>query len=146
VVHGDLKPGNVLVTSAGTVKVVDFGLARRSSSPVEGDETRLWSPGPAGGISGTPAYMAPEQARGELATPASDVFSLGVMLYELATGRRARPEEGNLLAFLRRIDREDLTRQLGETPEPFADVLRLALAVVPAERQITMAQIAERLA
>jgi eukaryotic-like serine/threonine-protein kinase len=145
VVHGDLKPANVLVTPAGTVKVVDFGMARRSAPPAQGEKTVLWDPSAAGGISGTPAYMAPEQARGEPATPASDVFSLGVMLYELTTGQRARAE-GNLLELLRGIDREDLTRQLADTPEPFADVLRLALAVAPAERRITMAQIAERLA
>ena len=145
VVHGDLKPANVLVTPAGTVKVVDFGMARRSSSPVQGEETGLWDPGAAGGISGTPAYMAPEQARGEPATPASDVFSLGVLLYELVTGRRARAE-GNLLELLHRIDLEDLTRHLAGTPAPFADVLRLALAVAPADRRITMTQIAERLA
>jgi len=144
VVHGDLKPANILVTAAGTVKVVDFGMARRSSSQAQGEETGVWDPSPTGGISGTPAYMAPEQARGEQATPASDIFSLGVMLYELATGRRARAE-GNLLELLRRIDREDLTRHLAETPEPFADVLRLALAVAPADRRITMTQIAERL-
>jgi serine/threonine protein kinase len=144
VVHGDLKPANVLVTPAGTAKVVDFGIARRSASP-QGEETLLWGPGRAGGISGTPAYMAPEQARGELATPASDVFSLGVMLYELVTGRRARAAD-NLLELLHRIDREDLTRQLAEAPAPFADLLRLALAAAPAERRITMAQIAERLA
>jgi eukaryotic-like serine/threonine-protein kinase len=145
VVHGDLKPANILVTSAGTVKVVDFGMARRSAPPAQGKETALWDPSPAGGISGTPAYMAPEQARGESATPASDVFSLGVMLYELVIGRRARGE-GNLLELLHHIDREDLTRDLHEAPAPFADVLRLALAVAPAERRITMAQIAERLA
>ena len=145
VVHGDLKPANILVTRTATVKVVDFGMARRSSSARQGEETGLWDPSPAGGLSGTPAYMAPEQARGEPATPASDVFSLGVMLYELVTGRRARAE-GNLLELLHRIDLEDLTRHLAGTPAPFADVLRLALAVAPADRRITMTQIAERLA
>src|SRR5438132_2310859 len=144
VVHGDLKPANILVTPAGTVKVVDFGMARRGSSASQGEETALWDPNPAGGRSGPPAYLAPEQARGEPASPASDVFSLDMMLYDLVTGRRARAE-GNLLELLHRIDREDLTRQLAETPAPFADVLRLALAVTPADRRITMTQIAERL-
>jgi serine/threonine protein kinase len=145
VVHGDLKPANILVTPAGTVKVVDFGMAQRISAPGLGDETSLWEASPGGGIAGTLAYMAPEQARGEPATPASDVFSLGVMLYELVTGRRARGE-GSPLELLHRIDREDLTRHVDETPEPFADVLRQALAIAPRERRITMAQIAARLA
>jgi serine/threonine protein kinase len=145
VVHGDLKPANILVTAADVVKIVDFGMARRNTSLPQGEETILWNPGAAGGISGTPAYMAPEQANGEPATPASDVFSLGVILFELVTGRRARAE-GNLLELLRRIDREDLTRHVAETPEPFAGILRLALAVNPGERQITMARIAELLA
>jgi serine/threonine-protein kinase len=144
VVHGDLKPANILVTPAGTAKIVDFGMARRSSTQTEGEATVAWEPSPSGGVSGTPAYMAPEQARGEPATPGSDIFSLGVILYEMVTGRRAR-QDGNLLELLHRIGHEDLTGNLDETPKPFRELLRLALATAPAERRITMTQIAELL-
>jgi serine/threonine protein kinase/peroxiredoxin len=145
VVHGDLKPANVLVTPGGTAKVMDFGMARRSRPLAQDAPTILWQPSPSGGISGTPAYMAPEQTRGEPTTPASDVFALGLILYEMVTGRHARTED-NLLDLLRGIAEEDPARYAAEVPEPFAAILRLALAADPAQRRITMEEIAQRLA
>jgi Tol biopolymer transport system component len=95
IVHRDLKPGNVMVTADGSVKVLDFGLARllRTSDPDDGT-TRLDSPSNAthpGTVAGTPAYMSPEQASGGAVDARSDIFSFGSVLYEMVTGSRPFP-------------------------------------------------------
>ena len=78
-VHGDLKPGNVLITLEEQVKVVDFGLARALGESAMDEEGEL--------VWGTPAYFAPEQASGGQVTAATDVYAIGVMLYEMLTGQ-----------------------------------------------------------
>jgi serine/threonine protein kinase len=92
IIHRDLKPANITVTSAGAVKLLDFGLAKA----VADDTTNEGANGPGvpvttsqpGAILGTAAYMSPEQARGEPVDARSDLFSLGAVLYEMVTGRR----------------------------------------------------------
>ena len=87
IVHRDVKPENVMVRDDGLVKVLDFGLARLLPNHGEAADTATASGTEAGVVLGTLRYMAPEQARGEAVERAADVFALGLVLYELATGR-----------------------------------------------------------
>ncbi len=89
IVHRDIKPGNVIIRSRGDAKVLDFGLAKLRSSDMEGSETVSFDGTATGSVMGTVAYMSPEQARGEALDGRSDLFSLGVVLYEMASGKRA---------------------------------------------------------
>jgi eukaryotic-like serine/threonine-protein kinase len=88
ITHRDLKPGNILVTASG-VKLLDFGLAQVAATKSPDGATQTMPLTEAGAVMGTAAYMSPEQAKGEEVDARSDVFSFGVVLYEMLSGRRA---------------------------------------------------------
>lgn len=87
VLHRDIKPGNIMLTDDGRVKILDFGLARVHENPTDArDDTDLKTA--SGTVMGTPSYMSPEQAHGLVVDARSDIFSLGVVLFEMVTGKR----------------------------------------------------------
>lgn len=151
VTHGDLKPANLMVNDAGEVKIMDFGLARREKkqqdlmASVNADTVEInTSESNPSGLSGTPAYMSPEQTRGEPLSPASDVFSFGLVLAELCTGRRVL-QAGHLLELLRQIEEIDPAAVSSRLPEPFRAIVFQALQPAASQRTLTMRAIADQL-
>jgi WD40 repeat protein/serine/threonine protein kinase/tetratricopeptide (TPR) repeat protein len=139
VVHRDLKPANVLLTSDGTPKVVDFGLAKRLDGATLHTQT--------GAVLGTPDFMAPEQAEGMPAGPAADVHALGAILYVMLTGRPPFVAENALDTLLRvRLDEPVPPSVLQpKTPRDLATVCLKCLRKDPARRYASALALADDL-
>jgi Serine/threonine protein kinase len=126
VVHRDIKPANILTTSEGQTKIADFGIARPMESSMTGTNSLL----------GTPNYMSPEQVKSTPVTPRSDLFSTGVVLYELLTGLKpfAAPELSGILYNIVHLNPPRLTEVNSSIPAGVGAVVDRLLAKNPEER------------
>jgi serine/threonine-protein kinase len=138
IIHRDIKPGNVMLSSAGHVKLADFGIVLVTGAA---DLTTT------GQVIGTPSYMSPEQIRGEHLGPASDIFSLGVLMYEMVTG--VKPFQGpSDVAVTHAImhSRPVRIRRLAPAiPKGLSRVIMKCLRKKPRRRYLTMNDVAENL-
>jgi Tol biopolymer transport system component len=143
VLHRDVKPGNILIGANGYAKLADFGLAklvdpdRRGAGGRRADEARITG---VGVVVGTVAYMSPEQASGQPLDARSDIFSFGIVLYELLAARRPF-EAANDLGILKAIAHATPERLPDTVPEPLRLAVDKALEKDPAERYQTMQEL-----
>lgn len=137
VIHRDIKPQNVLVTRTGDVKVTDFGIARAASSPLTQTSAVL----------GTAGYMSPEQAMGQPVGPQSDLYSLGVVLYEMLTGELPYDAESPISLALKHVNEPPRSPREAnlEVSEPLDAITLRLLAKNPEDRYASAAELADNL-
>jgi serine/threonine-protein kinase len=127
VVHRDIKPANILIGSSGSVKVADFGIARAMNAPIESNLTQV------GSVMGTATYFSPEQAQGAQPDPRSDLYSLGVVLYEMVGGRPPFTGENPVSIAYKQVHEnpEPLNRLVADVPKSFEAIVAKLLAKRP---------------
>jgi len=149
IIHRDLKPANIMVTERDLVKLLDFGLAKLAPGAFDNDPdaTKSAPLTVQGTIVGTLSYMSPEQAQGKTADARSDIFSMGAVLYEMATGRRAFTGD-NAISTLTSVLRDEPRRVLEISPEVpplLSDVIHRCLHKDPDQRFQTIAEVRDTL-